>query len=60
MSGEREEIALYWRPDLSPGMALAGPAIIAEDETSTFVTAGFEARIASNLSIVAERVASSG
>ncbi len=60
VSGEREEIALYWRPDLSPGMALAGPAIIAEDETSTFVTAGFEARIASNLSIVAERVASSG
>ena len=42
-SGERRTIPLYWRFDLSPGAVIEGPAIIAEEETSTLVTAAFTA-----------------
>ncbi|MCC7274730.1 MAG: hydantoinase/oxoprolinase family protein [Alphaproteobacteria bacterium] len=54
-TGERAEIPLYVRGDLPPGSALAGPAVIAEDETSTYVPARFDARIAATGSIVLER-----
>jgi N-methylhydantoinase A len=37
--------AVYDRAELSPGAALAGPAIIAEDETSTLVGPGWNAAI---------------
>ena len=49
------ELALYWRADLAPGMRLRGPAIIAEDETSTYVIDGFTAHIAGNGNIVVDR-----
>ena len=39
------EVPVYWRFDLAPGSMVRGPAIIAEDETSTVVTAAFTARI---------------
>ncbi|MBV8169228.1 MAG: hydantoinase/oxoprolinase family protein [Alphaproteobacteria bacterium] len=39
------DVPVYWRFDLSPGSVVPGPAVIAEDETSTFVTAGFVARV---------------
>jgi N-methylhydantoinase A len=44
-TGRRHAVPLYWRFDLSPGAQINGPAIIAEDETSTLVPAGFAARI---------------
>ena len=44
-TGERRAVPLYWRFELEPGVAIAGPAIIAEEETSTLVTAGFTATI---------------
>jgi N-methylhydantoinase A len=53
--GREQDIPLYWREHLGAGMLVNGPAIIAEDETSTFVIAGFAARIASNGNIVVER-----
>jgi len=43
--GKTVEIPLYWRPDLAPGDTLDGPAVITEDETSTFVTSRFRASI---------------
>ena len=43
------------RPDLDPGMVVPGPAIVAEDETSTFVTRQFSARVAANRYLVIER-----
>jgi N-methylhydantoinase A len=43
--GEAFEVPIYWRPDLAPGAEIAGPAIIAEDETSTVVSRIFDARI---------------
>jgi N-methylhydantoinase A len=44
-TGGRRTIPLYWRFDLLPGAVIEGPAIIAEDETSTLVTAAFTARV---------------
>jgi N-methylhydantoinase A len=44
-SGEFLEVPIYWRPDLAPGARIAGPAVIAEDETSTVVSPLFDARI---------------
>ena len=38
-------LPIYWRFDMNPGAALKGPAIIAEDETSTIVGANFKAKI---------------
>ena len=48
-------VPLYWRPELDPGSRLDGPAIIAEDETSTFVGRRFTARIGANGHIVMQR-----
>ena len=48
-------VPLYWRPELDPGSRLDGPAIIAEDETSTFVGRRFSARIGVNGHIVIQR-----
>jgi N-methylhydantoinase A len=39
------ETPVYWRADLAPGARIRGPAVIAEDETSTVVGPEFEARI---------------
>jgi N-methylhydantoinase A len=44
-TGEAIEVPIYWRNDLAPGARLAGPAVIAEDETSTVVSGLFEARV---------------
>jgi N-methylhydantoinase A len=44
-SGERRTVPLYWRFDLEPGAVVDGPAIIAEEETSTLVTASFIATV---------------
>ena len=49
------DIAQYRRIDLEPGMHIAGPAIIAEDATSTFVSASFDARIDASGFIVMDR-----
>ena len=44
-SGEFADVPIYWRPDLAPGARIHGPAVIAEEETSTVVSASFDARI---------------
>ena len=54
-TGEEHDVPLYWRPDLAPGVRFDGPAIVAEDETSTFVTRRFAARVAANRYLVVER-----
>ena len=54
-AGETIDVPLYRREQLSPGATVAGPAIIAEDETSTFISVSFEAHIDSAGSIVMER-----
>jgi N-methylhydantoinase A len=44
-TGEFREVDIYWRGDLAPGARISGPAVIAEDETSTVVSPGFDARV---------------
>ena len=44
-SGEFQEVPIFWRSDLKPGAELKGPAVIAEDETSTVISSLFDARI---------------
>jgi N-methylhydantoinase A len=44
-SGEFSDVPVYWRGDLAPGARIEGPAVIAEDETSTIVSRRFDARI---------------
>ena len=54
--GKQVQAPVYWRFDMTPGAAIKGPAIIAEDETSTIVGAHFKASINSLGYIVLERV----
>jgi N-methylhydantoinase A len=44
-AAEFVEVPIYWRGDLAPGVAIKGPAVIAEEDTSTVVSAAFDARI---------------
>jgi N-methylhydantoinase A len=44
-TGEAIEVPIYWRGELKPGARITGPAVIAEDETSTVVSRLFDARI---------------
>jgi len=39
------DVAVYERTGLAPGSRIRGPSMIVEDETSTYVPAGFEATI---------------
>jgi N-methylhydantoinase A len=54
-SGTALDVPVYWRADLAPGARIAGPAVIAEDETTTFVSATFDAAINARGCIVLER-----
>ena len=54
--GKRVAVPVYWRFDMAPGATVMGPAIIAEDETSTIVGANFRARINSLGYILMEKV----
>ncbi|WNJ93745.1 hydantoinase/oxoprolinase family protein [Bosea sp. 685] len=48
-------VPLYRRETMIPGASIAGPAIIAEDETSTFVSMSFDAHIDAIGCIVMDR-----
>jgi len=53
--GKQVTVPVYWRFDLKPGATFKGPAIIAEDETSTIVGANFRARINSLGYVILEK-----
>jgi N-methylhydantoinase A len=53
-SGEWLEVPLYRRRGLAPGTRLRGPALITEEQTSTYVSGSFDARIAAGGAIVLE------
>ena len=44
-SGSAVTAPVYWRAALAPGAHIVGPAVIAEDETSTIVSPAFDAAI---------------
>jgi N-methylhydantoinase A len=56
-AGQSVEVPLYRRERLPPGARVSGPAIIAEDATSTFVSASFDAHIDAAGCIVMNRKA---
>jgi len=53
----RIEVPIYRRESMAPGAVIAGPALIAEDETTTFVSASFDAHIDGSGCIVMEQKA---
>jgi N-methylhydantoinase A len=57
-AGSHVDVPTYRRERLEAGVRVRGPAIIAEDETSTFITASFDACIDAAGCIVMERRAS--
>ena len=54
-AGAFVDVPVYRRAHLQAGVRVPGPAIITEDETSTFITASFNARIDGAGCIVMER-----
>ena len=50
-----QDVAVYHRADLGPGNLVPGPAVIAEDETTTVVPSGYVARINPLGSIILEK-----
>ena len=54
-AGRSIEVPIYARADMAPGARISGPALIAEDETTTFLTARFDAAIDGARSIVLTR-----
>ena len=56
LDGKPREIGLYLRRDLTPGKTLMGPAVIAQDDTTTTIPAGFALSVDAlgNLRIVPE------
>ncbi|HEX2117402.1 MAG TPA: hydantoinase/oxoprolinase family protein [Alphaproteobacteria bacterium] len=53
--GSHVDVPLYRREKLAPGAKLPGPAVIAEDDTSTFVSSSFVAHVDAAGCIVMER-----
>jgi N-methylhydantoinase A len=39
------ELDVYWRDALAPGAELDGPAVVAEDQTSSLIPKGFKAKV---------------
>ena len=44
-SADHVDGPVFWRPDLPPGSRITGPAVIAEDQTTTMVSPGFDAQV---------------
>ena len=52
---EPESVAVYDRPALAAGQQISGPVIIEERETTIFILPGWDASVADNGCITAER-----
>mgnify|MGYP003350390089 CR=1 FL=1 len=53
---DMKTVAVYHRNDLSVGSFIPGPAIIAEDETTTIVPKSFAARLSPIGALLLEKV----
>ena len=54
---EHVDASVYRRPALRPGMRVAGPAVIVEDQTTTIVSPGFDAYVNALGYVILERTA---
>jgi len=59
-TGAMADHRLFWRAGLAPGDQIDGPAIIAEDETSTIVPLNFSARVETGGALIIDRRAGGG
>ena len=50
-------VPVYARADIGPGARVPGPALVVEEATSTYLTAGFEAHVDAGGALVLERTA---
>lgn len=55
-SGQRHQLSVYRRADLTPGQQLTGPAIVTQYDTTTFVPEGFQLRVDERLNLIGERI----
>ena len=53
--GEEASYGIFERKELSPGAGISGPALIIEDQTTTVVTAAYDAQVDANGNLVLER-----
>jgi N-methylhydantoinase A len=51
------DVPVFWRPGLKPGARFQGPALVAEPQTTTFVTAAYRGRVDMNANLILERTA---
>ena len=58
--GTAIEARVYHRDSLAPGQEIAGPALIVEPQTTTYISAAFDAEIGTDQSIVMTRKAQAG
>jgi len=54
-SADFEDVPVYAREALTPGMRISGPAVVSESQTTTVVARGFDARIDGQGYIILER-----
>ena len=54
-AGAAAPVPVYARLAIAPGARVSGPALIVEDATSTYLTAGFDARVDAGGALVLER-----
>jgi len=54
-SGRRESLPMYLRKDLAAGASLAGPALVAEPQTTTLVPRGWRCGVAAAGHLILER-----
>jgi N-methylhydantoinase A len=55
VSGKRESVPQYLRQSLAPGATLAGPALVAEPQTTTLVPRGWRCGVAAAGHLILER-----
>lgn len=51
LDGASREVALYHRAALAPGHRFSGPAVVAQDDTTICIPAGFEAHVDAGLNL---------
>ena len=55
VSGKLESLAVFRRGELQPGMAFAGPALVAEAQTTTLVPKGWACAVSAAGHLLLER-----
>ena len=52
---EYTDVPVFWRSDMAAGASFQGPALVAEPQTTTFVTAAYSGRIDTRANLILER-----